>query len=75
MNILNKRCCDVYSESHNTQTIREFIHDLYRAIYHQDILDVTLNLMPEADIMRFIDILNWLWLEIKEGDALERKGV
>lgn len=60
MNILNKRCCDVYPESPNTQTIREFIHDLYQAIFHQDILDATLNLMSEADIMRLVDELDWL---------------
>ena len=58
--MLSKRCCDVYENCTNTQTIREWIHDTYRYIYHDDISDEGLNKLSNAEIEELIDELDWL---------------
>lgn len=61
MGILDKRCCDVYEDSHNTQTIREWIHETHKYIYHgEDVSDNALDRMSEPDLREFIDELDWL---------------
>ena len=60
MSILDQRCCDVVTESTNTQTIREFIHDLYSVIYHKDIPDNILNEMSDNEVMELAEELDWL---------------
>ena len=61
MEILDKRCCDVYKDSQNTQTIREWIHETHKYIYHGgDISDNMLDKMSESYLKEFIDELDWV---------------
>ena len=60
MSILDKRCCDVVDNCTNTQTIREFIHDLDIIVYKKHIPDEELNKMPDKEIMELVDELDWL---------------
>lgn len=60
MSILDKRCCDVIDNCTNSQTIREFIHDLDTIVYKEHIPDEELNKMPDAEIMVLVDELDWL---------------
>lgn len=60
MSILNKRCCDVVDNCTNSQTVREFIHDLDIIVYKEHISDEELNKMPDAKIMEIVDELDWL---------------
>jgi len=60
MSILDQRCCDVVTESTNTQTIREFIHDLDIIVYKKHISDEELNKMSNNEIMELVEELDWL---------------
>ena len=60
MNILCKRCCDFDKSSKNTDTVREWIHETYKAIYHEDISDTCLDSMRERELRDFIEELDWL---------------
>lgn len=60
MSVLDRKCCDVNPDSKNTQTVREFIHDMYMHIYHEDISDNALNEMSDEDVEQLADELDWL---------------
>lgn len=57
---LDKRWCDLYADASNTQTVREWIHDMCIYIYGEDILDSVLDNMPQEEIEEFVDELDWL---------------
>lgn len=58
--ILELRCCDYDKASTNIQTIREWIHDMYKYIYDEDIMDDALNKMSDSELKELIDELDWL---------------
>ena len=58
--MLDKRCCDIYDNCSNTQTIREWIHNTYKALYAEDIIDDALDKMSESELKDFIEELDWL---------------
>ena len=61
MSLLDKKCCDyVVDNCTNSQTIREFIHDLDIIVYKKHIPDEELNKMSDTEIMELIDELDWL---------------
>ena len=57
---LDKRICDTVSDASNTQTLREWIHDVYRYIYNTDISDVVINKMSDQVLTEFVEELDWL---------------
>ena len=60
MSILDKKCCDVFDNCTNSQTIREFIHDLDIIVYKEHIPDEELNKTSDAEIMELVEELDWL---------------
>ena len=58
---LDKRICDVEPEAKNTQTYREWIHDISEYIYGDDYTsDEDLNKMTDKELTYLIDELDWL---------------
>lgn len=59
---LDKRWCDLYDECANTHstTVREWIHDIYKYIYGEDIPDSELDKMTQDELEEFVDELDWL---------------
>lgn len=58
---LEERWCDLYDESTNTQTVREWIHDIYAYIYGEDTIpDSELDKMTQDELEDFVDELDWL---------------
>ena len=57
---LDKRICDTISEASNTQTLREWIHDIHQYLYKEDISDEEINNMSEQFLNEFIEELDWL---------------
>lgn len=57
---LDKRWCDLHHEYTNTQTVREWIHDIHNYIYGIDIPDSELDKMTQYELEEFVDELDWL---------------
>ena len=57
---LDKRICDIIPDATNTQTLREWTHDIYKYVFKDDISDEELNKMSNKELIRFIDELDWL---------------
>ena len=57
---LDKRICDTIPDATNTQTLREWIHDIYKYVFKDDISDEELNNMSNKELIMFIDELDWL---------------
>ena len=57
---LDKRCCDVYENCSNTQTIREWIHDIEKYIGEFPSTDKELNNMSKERLEEYIEELDWL---------------
>ena len=58
--ILELKCCEYNKHSSNSQqTVREWIHETYKYVYTEDILDEDLNKMTDTDLNAFIDELDW----------------
>ena len=57
---LNKRCCDVYENCTNTQTIRERIYDMEKYIGMFPSTDKELNNMSKERLEEYIEELDWL---------------
>lgn len=58
--MLDKRWCDLYEDSTNTSTVREWIHDSYKHLNDFDISDEELNGMSSLSIENLIDDLDYL---------------
>lgn len=59
-NNLDKKCCDIFDNCNNTQTLRELIHDLHIFIYDFDIEDSRLNEMSDIQLADLYDDLDYL---------------
>lgn len=58
--ILELKCCEYNEHSPNSQqTVREWIHETFKYVYTEDILDEDLNKMTDTDLNTFIDELDW----------------
>lgn len=57
---LDKRCCDVYKNCSNTQTIREWIYDIEKYIGMFPSTDKELNNMSKERLEEYIEELDWL---------------
>ena len=58
---LDKRWCDLFEDSTNTQTVREWIHDARKYLYcHDDISDEYLDGLSSLDLDELIDDLDYL---------------
>lgn len=57
---LDKRCCDVYENCSNTQTIREWIYDMEKYIGEFPSTDKELNNMSKERLEEYIEELDWL---------------
>ena len=59
-NFLDKRCCDVYENCSNTQTIREWIRDIEKYIGEVPSTDEELNNKSKEWLEEYIEELDWL---------------
>ena len=58
---LDKRICDVEQNAENTQTYREWIHDISMYIFGEDVYqDEQLNSLSDQELTDIIDELDWL---------------
>ena len=55
---LDKRCCDVYENCSNTQTIREWIYDIEKYIGMFPSTDKELNNMSKERLEEYIEELD-----------------
>lgn len=57
---LDKRICDTIPGTSNTQTHREWIHDIHKYLFKEDIQDEIINQMSDQELTEFIEELDWL---------------
>ena len=58
--VLDKPCCDQFDNCTNNETVREWIHDTYKFLYHEDVTDDGLNKLSNQELADWIDELDWL---------------